>query len=62
MWKSHKNNNDIPVGAWRRINLQQDPFNFPNPEQIIIEGNIQSHDRDKTMSLWNIKDIPDYEN
>lgn len=60
MWKTHKNNYDIRVGAWRRINLQRDPFNFPMPQDVIVEGNIQSYDRDKTMSLWMIKDIPDY--
>lgn len=59
-WRSHTNNNDIKVGAWRRINLQQEPFGFPAPEYTIIEGNIQSNDRDKTMSLWKIEDIPDY--
>lgn len=59
-WRSLQNNKDISVGAWRRINLQQSPFNFPSPEYAIIEGNIQSNDRDKTMSLWQIKDIPDY--
>lgn len=59
-WRSLQNNKDIAIGAWRRINLQQLPFSFPNPEYVIIEGNIQSNDRDKTMSLWQIKDIPDY--
>lgn len=58
-WRSIQNNKDIDIGAWRRINLQQSPFNFPNPEYAIIEGNIQSNDRDKTMSLWKVKDIPD---
>lgn len=60
-WKSLDNNWDINVGSWRRLNLQQEPFSFPFPKQIIVEGNIQSNDRDKTMSLWNIKDIPDFE-
>lgn len=60
-WSAVGNNKDIPVGAWRRINFQKDPFNFPYPKYMIIEGNIQSHDRDKTMSLWEIKDIPNYE-
>jgi SAM-dependent methyltransferase len=57
MWKSPKANNDIKVGEWRRLNLESDPFNFPFPKQIIIEGNIQSYDRDKTMSLWSISDL-----
>lgn len=60
MWKSFDNNKDILAGGWRRINLCEDPFNFPFPKNIIIEGNIQSYDRDKTMSLWEIKDIPDF--
>jgi SAM-dependent methyltransferase len=60
MWKFPTANEDIKVGGWRRLNLQQEPFNFIFPKQIIIEGNIQSYDRDKTMSLWEIKDIPGY--
>lgn len=57
MWRSPEANKDIKVGAWRRLNLEQEPFGFPFPKQIIIEGNIQSYDRDKTMSLWEIKDL-----
>lgn len=60
MWKHQPKNTDIPVGAWRRLNLQEEPFNLPFPKQIIIEGNIQSNDRDKTMSLWQVSDIPRY--
>lgn len=57
MWRSPEANKDIKVGEWRRLNLEQEPFSFPFPKQIIIEGNIQSYDRDKTMSLWAIKDL-----
>lgn len=60
MWRSPEANKDIAVGAWRRLNLESEPFNFPFPKQIIIEGNIQSYDRDKTMSLWEIKDLRKY--
>jgi SAM-dependent methyltransferase len=59
-WRSENNNKNINAGAWRRLNLQQPPFNFPNPEYLIIEGNVQSNDRDKTVSLWKVKDIPGY--
>ena len=59
-WKSKENNKDIQVGAWRRLNLEETPFLFSKPQYIIIEGNIQSYDRDKTMSLWNINSIPGY--
>lgn len=60
MWKSPEANKDIAVGAWRRLNLESEPFSFPFPKQIIIEGNVQSYDRDKTMSLWEIKDLRKY--
>lgn len=59
-WESTKNNTDIEIGQWRRLNLTQDPYNFKFPEKIIIEGNRQSHDHDKTMSLWKIKDLPSF--
>lgn len=58
-WEFVMNNNiDIEVGEWRRLNLTQEPYNFKYPEKIIVEGNIQSNDRDKTMSLWMINDLP----
>lgn len=60
-WKHISNNSEIKTGEWRRINLEESPYNFKRPIEILIEGNIQSHDRDKTMSLWLIKDIPDFE-
>jgi hypothetical protein len=62
IWNHQEDNQDISVGQWRRINLQKNPYNFKYPERIIVEGNIQSNDRDKTMSLWYIKDIPDFGN
>jgi len=62
LWNHQEDNQDISVGEWRRINLQKTPYNFKYPERILIEGNIQSHDRDKTMSLWYIKDIPELDN
>ena len=61
LWNHQEDNQDIFIGEWRRINLQKTPYNFKYPERIIIEGNIQSHDRDKTMSLWYVKDIPDFD-
>lgn len=60
MWRYPEANKDIEVGGWRRLNLQSKPFNFPFPKQVIIEGNVQSYDRDKTMSLWEIKDLQRY--
>ena len=59
-WKHIDNNIEIKTGEWRRINFEESPYNLKRPEYIIIEGNIQSNDRDKTMSLWTISDIPDF--
>lgn len=61
LWNHQEVNKEIKVGEWRRINLQKTPYNFEYPHRIIIEGNIQSNDRDKTMSLWYVKDIPDFD-
>jgi len=61
LWNHQEANQEISVGQWRRINLQKSPYSFKYPERIIIEGNVQSYDRDKTMSLWYIKDIPDFD-
>jgi len=61
LWNHQEVNKEIKVGEWRRINLQKTPYNFEYPYRIIIEGNIQSNDRDKTMSLWHVKDIPDFD-
>lgn len=62
LWDHMPCNSDIKVGGWRRINFCKAPFNFKYPERIIVEGNIQSNDRDKTMSLWKIEDLPDFGN
>lgn len=52
-------NKDINTGSWRRINLQQEPFNFPAPELIINEKCTQDRGKfdDKSMALWKIQDI-----
>lgn len=60
LWEHEEHNKDITVGSWRRINLQKAPYNFDYPIRIIIEGNNQSNDRDKTMSLWKVSSIPTY--
>lgn len=59
LWEHLGCNSEIQAGGWRRINLCSEPFNFKYPDKIIIEGNIQSNDRDKTMSLWKVEDLPE---
>jgi hypothetical protein len=55
---NHKNH-DIATGFWRPINLQESPFNFPEPEYTLIE-NCTEYDgiyKDKAMGLWTIEKI-----
>lgn len=49
-------NRDIATGEWRPINLQADPFNFPDPILIINEGCSEFGGlfSDKSMALWEI--------
>lgn len=49
-------NRDIATGGWRPINLQADPFNFPDPMLIINEGCSEFGGlfSDKSMALWEI--------
>lgn len=52
-------NEDIITGDWRVINLQKEPFNFPEPLLIINEKCSEGNGTysDKSLGLWKIKDI-----
>lgn len=55
-----KINRNILTGAWRAINFEKTPFNFPPPLKTINE-NFQLRGKrytDKSMGLWRIKDLP----
>jgi hypothetical protein len=51
-----RTNKDIFTGNWRKLNLQEKPFDFPDPILVInencSEGN--GNNRDKSMALWEI--------
>jgi SAM-dependent methyltransferase len=52
-------NVDITTGAWRPLNLQIEPFNFPVPLRLVVEG-CTEQDRlfkNKSLALWRIDDI-----
>ena len=55
-------NEDIKTGSWRTINLRKDPFNFPKPNLSISENCSEGSNayNDKELSLWEVKNIPDY--
>lgn len=55
----HENTN-IVTGNWRPLDLQKEPFNFPEPAKIYSEG-CWAEDgmlSDKALALWRIKDFP----
>lgn len=58
-YPNHNSNLDIITGDWRRLNLMQPPFNFPEPLLIINENCTESNGRyaDKSMLLWDISKL-----
>jgi hypothetical protein len=56
---NHNINTDITTGDWRPINLQEKPFNFPNPLLIINENCTEGNGayKDKSMALWEVNSI-----
>lgn len=52
-------NNDIATGRWFPINLEIDPFSFPQPIKVVNEGCTQSKGKysDKSLGLWKISKI-----
>jgi hypothetical protein len=52
-------NDDIPTGQWRSLNLEHAPFRFPKPLRIINEGCTEADGdfTDKALGLWKIADI-----
>lgn len=51
-----QHNYDIPTGAWRTLNLQKKPFNFPDPILVINENCTEGNGefKDKSLALWEI--------
>jgi hypothetical protein len=55
----YHDNEDIITGQWRAINLQDKPFNFPQPEYVLLENCTEGDGRwkNKAMGLWLIEKI-----
>jgi len=57
-------NSDLPVFtrgvAWRTLNLELQPFNFPEPEFLIDEKCTEGNGLffDKAMAIWRISNLP----
>ena len=52
-------NQDIVTGQWRTLNLQIDPFCFPDSLEIYNEGSTEQEGRyaDKSIALWDLKSL-----
>lgn len=52
-------NQVIESGAWRPINLQAEPFNFPVPVELINENCTEQNGiyNDKSLGLWKLQDL-----
>jgi hypothetical protein len=55
-----RTNRDIVTGAWRELNLQAAPFDFPAPIALIDERCLYSggEHRDKRLALWHMDQVP----
>jgi hypothetical protein len=50
-------NRDIPLGRWRRLNMEGPPFNLPPPLEIISERR-PGHMDVKSLGVWRASDLP----
>ena len=52
-------NQDIPTGAWRPLNLQVEPFNFPPPILLLNEECKEADGEymDKHLGLWKVDNL-----
>ena len=48
-----RENTDTQDGWWRSVNLQLPPFNFPQPEQLIIED----PELGKCLGMWRLEEL-----
>jgi hypothetical protein len=52
-------NKDIVTGDWRIINLQKEPFRFPDPHFLLNENCTEGDGTysDKSLGLWRLSDL-----
>jgi len=53
---ARETNEPIELGAWRALNLEAPPFNFPPPEQLLEDIPIRDRELglDKRLGLWGL--------
>ncbi len=55
---NHKRNRDMPTGGWRKLNLANTPFHFPNPLQTLSDAPLDGTHPDKALALYRLTDLP----
>ena len=50
-------NEDIKTGAFRRINLELDPFNLPSPDRVIFDLDGDPENFSTALCLWKVEDL-----
>jgi hypothetical protein len=52
-------NEDIVTGDWRPINLEEEPFGFPPPAELLNENCTEAGGvfADKSLGLWRVADL-----
>ncbi|MHC2618293.1 hypothetical protein ACVIW2_000325 [Bradyrhizobium huanghuaihaiense] len=55
-------NRDCEDGDWRALNMEQAPFNWPSPRELINERCEEGNGgwRDKSLGLWQLDRLPDH--
>jgi hypothetical protein len=55
-----ENNEDCEDGDWRALNMEQAPFNWPPPRELINERCEEGGGgwRDKSLGLWRLDELP----
>jgi len=55
----HDKNQECELGDWRMLNLQAEPFCFPPPLELFLEGCEEAggYYRDKSLGLWRLQDL-----
>lgn len=50
-------NRDVPLGGWRPLNLEREPFSLGPPLRLISEAESveDSHFSDKSLGLWSLR-------
>ncbi len=58
-------NREIELGDWRPINLEQPPYSWPKPVEVINEESDEVDEElgafpDKSLGLWRLADLPSW--